>query len=156
MAFVKAIIRSSADASLTSRLSTEESTSASADASLTLRLSTEESVSASADASLDQAIKDEYSRAVQVETSIDTRMNAFAANTFNTLAAAESCDGTTDTFTFTSWNTTTYNVAFVTLNGLLQDSDDYTFDKGAGILTYMIAPPAGSKLKLYFWTAAVL
>jgi hypothetical protein len=42
------------------------------------------------------------------------------------------------------------------MNGLIQDSDDCTFDKNTGDLTYVAAPPAGSKVKIFYYIPSEL
>lgn len=72
--------RASADTSLTARVSTEESTRASADTSLTTRVSTEESTRASAVTSLNTRVSTEESTRASADTSINTRISSLIAS----------------------------------------------------------------------------
>jgi hypothetical protein len=170
----EASLRTSADASLTSRLSTEESVGASADASLTTRISTEESKSSSADTSLttrlsteeaartsaDESLNVRVSAEESATLSIDERMYNFTTNTLLIITPTEAVNGSTTTFSLDiSLISGNYNV-IVTLNGLIQfEGEDFTPDKGTIGLYQAVfndAPPAGSKVKFLLSTSVVL
>jgi hypothetical protein len=166
--------RTSADTSLTTRVSTEESARTSADDSLASRISSEESktgsfetrisgeesVRESADTSLDTAISNETSRAESVEGSIETRMSAFNPGSFSVITPTESVDGTNTTFTYDFSTVSGEFTIVIMLNGLVQfEGDDYTQDRGTvGLFqaVYAVAPPAGSSVKFMIWRSPVL
>lgn len=128
------------DTSIDSRISIETSTRSSADTSLTTRISSEESVRSS------------------VDSSINTRLNNFSAGALQAVTFTGSINGTNKTFTNTTNNLSAVSLSQVFLNGLLQDSEDYTISLGASTseLVFTEAPETGSKITVLVYTAPIL
>ena len=104
---------------------------------------------------LDQAIKSETDRAESAETSLSERMDNMTLAGMKGVTPIESTNGSRTIFTFAQ-SLASANFYFVTLNGLIQDDEDCTIDHNAGELTYVSAPPAGSKVKVYYYTPSEL
>jgi hypothetical protein len=146
------------DTSLTTRVSAEESTRSSADNSLTSRISAEESTRSSADTSLTTRVSTEESVRASVDSSINTRLNNFSAGSLQAVTFSGSINGTNKTYTNTIDNLSSVSLSQVFLNGLLQDSDDYTISLGASTseLVFTEAPETGSKIAVLVFKAPVL
>jgi hypothetical protein len=146
------------DTSIDSRISTETSTRSSADASLTTRISTEESTRSSADTSLTTRVSTEESVRASVDSSINTRLNNFNPGSLQSVTFTGSINGTNATFINANDNLSTVSLSQVFLNGLLQDSGDYTITLSSSNseLVFVEAPEVGSKLSVLVFKAPVL
>jgi hypothetical protein len=154
--------RVSADASLDSKLSAadsvEASTRLSADASLEVALSSQISAEASsriaADSSLDTRVNDIISNtdvtAIDSFTEVIDEINSVTESNFDSIYAKKvgispATDGTTTSFTLAS--AVKADSEQIYLNGLLQNSDDYSIS-GTGI-SFNSAPESGSTITAY-------
>jgi hypothetical protein len=127
---------STKDISIDTRISAEESTRSSADTSLSTRISTEESARSSED------------------NSFDGRINSFNAGSYQYVEFTGTINDVNVVFTNTSTNLSSVSFTQVYLNGLLQDSADYTasFGSANSTITFNDAPEVGAKIKvLVFW-----
>ena len=103
----------------------------------------------------DEAIKSETDRAESAETSLSERMDNMTLAELKGVTPIESTNGSRTVFTFPQ-SLASASFYFVTLNGLIQDDEDCTIDQNAGELTYVSAPPAGSKVKVYYYNPSAL
>jgi hypothetical protein len=140
----------SKDTSIDLRISTENSTRISVDTSLTTRISTEESARTSADTSLTTRVSTEESTRQMSDVLIDDRITNFNSGSYQYVTFAGTTDDINTIFTNTSNDLSAVSFAQVFLNGLLQDSQDYTLSLSSNNsqLTFSDAPEVGSKIKV--------
>jgi len=145
----------SEDTSIDSRISVETSTRTSGDTSLTTRISIEESARTSADTSITTRVSGEESTRLAEDTSFNDRIQGFNSGSYQYVSFTGTIDDNNTSFTNTTTDLSAVTFTQVYLNGLLQDSNDYTVALGSTIstLTFNDAPEVGAKIKvLTFWS----
>jgi hypothetical protein len=146
------------DTSIDSRISAENSTRTSADASLTTRISIEESARSSADTSLTTRVSTEESARLKQDNSFITAINGFGVATYQYITFSGLINDVNTVYTNTTNDLSRASFTQVYLNGLLQDSSDYTKSFGStnSTITFSDAPEAGAKIKvLVFWVPSL-
>jgi hypothetical protein len=165
--------RTSADASIDSAISVEISEREEAVQNLEAADKTNSQASESRDASLESALSSETSSRTAADSSLDTRVNDIISNTdvtaidsfteviaeinsvtegnFDSIYAKKvsvspATDGTTTAFTLA--NAVKSDSEQIYLNGLLQNSDDYSITNGTDV-TFNVAPENGASVTAY-------
>jgi hypothetical protein len=149
---------SSKDMSIDLRITAEESTRSSVDISLTTRVSSEESTTTSSDTSLSTRISSETSARSTEDDAQSGRINSFSSGSYQYVEFTGLTNDINTVFTNISTDLGSASFTQVYLNGLLQDSADYTasFGSANSTITFNDAPEVGAKIKvLVFWVPSL-